>query len=287
MQFQFAQPNTSLAMNVAAAPVVFGAPAGAPPSGFAMNVAAVAPGAPKTGTQKPVLTGTGTTAMGAGFVLIDKALAARLNHTERQGVFVGRVAPNTAAAASGLNPGDIILKIDGRRIRDPGQAVSTLAARKSGEVARLGILRNGKDTQVYLVVADMTAGGGTGPAAGMSPAAGMAAAGGPNPGANNAPPRRVPNEFNWMGLEVEAFSMVRPVGAPGAKPIQGARINEVTRGSAAEKAGIKIGDLLVEINRLPVTNAGQMDRAIRAANGQPGKLLKLMRGTETFFAVLP
>lgn len=314
MQFQFAQPNTSLAMNVAAprgaappinanaraphrdgrenmnckachaiigagaaatAPVVFALPAGAPPSGLAMNVAAVAPG------KDPVLTGTGTAAMGAGFVLIDKALAARLNHMERQGVFVGRVAPNTAAAASGLNPGDIVLKIDGRRIRDPGQAVSTLAARKSGEVARLGVLRNGKDTQIYLVVADMTV------AAGAGPAAGMAAAGGPNPAANNAAPKPPPNEFSWMGLEIEAFSMVRPVGAPGTKSIQGAKINEVTRGSAAEKAGVKVGDLLVEINRLPVANAGQMDRAVRAANGQPGKLLTLMRGTETFFAVLP
>lgn len=320
MQFQFAQPNTSLAMNVAAprgkappinasaraphrdgretmdckachaiigaaasTPVVFAAPAGAPSAGLAMNVAAVAPG------KDPVLTGTGTAAMGAGFVLIDKALAARLNQPERQGVFVSRVAPNTAAAASGLNPGDIVLKIDGRRIRDPGQAVSTLAARKSGEVARLGILRNGKDTQVYLVVTDMTVAAGAGPAAGISPArtAQTAAAGGPNPGGNAAPPRRVPNDFNWMGLEVEAFSMVRPVGAPGAKPIQGAKVNEVKPGSAAEKAGVKIGDLLVEINRLPVADASQMDRAIRAANGQPGKLLKLMRGTEMFFAVLP
>lgn len=260
MQFQFAQPNTSLAM----------------------NVAAPGPGAAQAGTKASVLTGTGTTAMGAGFVLIDKALAARLNHMERQGVFVGRVAPSTAAAASGLNPGDIVLKIDGRRIRDPGQAVSTLAARKSGEVARLGVLRNGKDTQIYLVVTDMMVADGN-----AAPAAGMAAAGGPNPAANNAAPKPPPNDFNWMGLEVETFSMVRPVGAPGTKPIQGARINEVTRASAAEKAGVKPGDLLVEINRLPVANAGQMDRAIRVANAQPGKILKLMRGTEMFFAVLP
>lgn len=262
-------------------PVAFTPPFGTLPTGLAMNVAAQAPAA------QPGQAGIGEVTLGAALLRIDGALSDRLNHPERKGVFVSKVNPHSLAEAAGLKAGDIILKVDGRRMRGPRQLVGILADRENGETARIGVLRRDRRMNLTMIVAGLASMSGLPPTTALSPGTGMPIDAGLQAGAVAKPPRRVPNEFNWKGLEVENFTQVPARGAKGGKPRLGAKINEVTRGSPADKAGIRVDDVLLEINGRLVGNPRLMDKAIRKSKGQTNNLLKLMRGRQEFFTLLP
>ncbi len=249
--------------------------------GLAMNIAAQAPAA------RPGQVGIGEVTLGAALLRIDGALSDRLNHPERKGVFVSKVKPYSLAEAAGLKAGDIILKVDGRRMRGPQQLVAALADRENGETTRIGVLRGDRRMNLTMIVAGLANMSGLPPTTALSPNTGMPIATGPQAGPMAKPPRRVPNDFNWKGLEVENFTQVPAPGAKGGKPRLGAKIDEVTRGSPADKAGIRVNDVLLEINSQPVGNPRLMDKAIRKSKGQTNNLLKLMRGRQEFFTLLP
>ena len=61
----------------------------------------------------------------------------------------------------------------------------------------------------------------------------------------------------------------------------GALVSNVLEGSAAQKAGVQMGDVITEINGKPVTDATELTAEVRATD--PGKpaILKIVRGTET------
>jgi serine protease DegQ len=82
----------------------------------------------------------------------------------------------------------------------------------------------------------------------------------------------------WIGVEVQDISAEAAADAgkrPGAK---GVLIAAVVRGGPAERAGVKAGDILVEVDGKPVPDSSTMLNVVAAT--EPGKtaLLKLVRG---------
>ncbi len=263
-------------------PVAFGTQLGNAFSGLPMNIAARTAAA----KPKPGQVGIGEVTLGAALLRIDRALSERLNHPQGKGVFVSMVNPHSLAEAAGLKAGDIILKVDGQRMRGPKQLAAILADRENGETARIGVLRGDQRMNLTMIVAGLANMPGLAPATG-APAATRPPTTGAAAGAVAKPPRRVPNEFNWKGLEIENFTQVAAKGAKGGKPRMGAEINEVTRNSPADKAGIRVNDVLLEINGRPVGNPRLMDKAIRKTGGQANYFLKLIRDRQEFFTILP
>ncbi|MBM3268821.1 MAG: trypsin-like peptidase domain-containing protein [Candidatus Sericytochromatia bacterium] len=64
------------------------------------------------------------------------------------GIIIRSVSPGSPAAQAGLREGDLVLAIDGRSLRDPGELIRTLAARRAGERVQLLISRQGQTTVV-------------------------------------------------------------------------------------------------------------------------------------------
>ena len=62
----------------------------------------------------------------------------------KNGVLVQRVQPGGPAEKGGLKPGDIIVQIDGRAVKDGDDLVNEIASRRPGSSIRLGYLREGK-----------------------------------------------------------------------------------------------------------------------------------------------
>jgi serine protease DegQ len=82
----------------------------------------------------------------------------------------------------------------------------------------------------------------------------------------------------WIGVEVQDIGMDAPDSGkrPGTK---GVLIAAVVRGGPAERAGVKAGDILVEVDGKPVPDSSTMLNVVAAT--EPGKtaLLKLIRGS--------
>ena len=74
-------------------------------------------------------------------------LAAALGIQHHSGVILSDVAPNSAAQAAGLEPGDIILAIDGKPLREARQFMAAIFRRAIGDEVKLDVLRKNERTQ--------------------------------------------------------------------------------------------------------------------------------------------
>ncbi|MEW6726977.1 S1C family serine protease [Desulforudis sp. 1088] len=69
-----------------------------------------------------------------------------------EGALILAVVPNSPAAKARLRPGDIILKINDRKISSPNDVVTTIRARKVGEKIKVVLQRDGESVTQELVL---------------------------------------------------------------------------------------------------------------------------------------
>jgi serine protease Do len=88
--------------------------------------------------------------VGLEVVPLNPQLADYMKIPGQSGLLVSRVEPNTAAETSGLQAGDVILSIDGRRILDPQTLSSYIQSRASGDTLLLRFLRKGVERSAVI-----------------------------------------------------------------------------------------------------------------------------------------
>jgi serine protease DegQ len=168
------------------------------------------------------------------------------------GAVVGSVEPGSAAARAGLRAGDVVVAIDGHALRGSADLRGRVGMHRPGDKVRLEI-RRGKERQNMEVTLDA-----------LSAAA--------TPG--------VPTELAGLTLQPLA------PGMPGYGTVEGLSVAAVDPRSPAAQAGLQPGDVILAVNRHPVTSAGDLDAALRAAPGNAVGLLVWRDGRE-IFVVLP
>jgi len=70
------------------------------------------------------------------------------------GVLVSTVSATGGAAKAGLQPGDVIVSIDGRKITDGDDLVNDISARHIGSTVKIGYLRDGKQNTANVMIGD-------------------------------------------------------------------------------------------------------------------------------------
>jgi serine protease Do len=82
-------------------------------------------------------------------------IARQLGMSSPKGALVSDVSPNSPAAKSGVQAGDVIVKLADRPIQDWRQFRAQLAERQVGETVSLTILRQGKQTRIDVTIAEV------------------------------------------------------------------------------------------------------------------------------------
>ena len=77
-----------------------------------------------------------------------------------------------------------------------------------------------------------------------------------------------------LGVEAESLG---PQLAEYFGVKEGVLVRAVVKGSAAEKAGIKAGDVITKVDQTAVTGAGELSSAIHAAHSKKSFPVLLMR----------
>ncbi len=166
------------------------------------------------------------------------------------GALVNQILPDSPAAASDLQRGDILLRYDGKEVRGVRELQLMVASTPVGKRVDLEVLRGGRRVTLPVVIAE------------MEPV--RSAARSPEP------PRRA------EGL---GFSVVPADG-------EGVLVEEVDPGSHAAAAGVRPGDLLLSVNRQDVNDLDTFRRAAQQAGGRNVVLL-LKRDASTLYLAFP
>jgi serine protease Do len=206
--------------------------------------------------------------MGVG---IDNERAKALKLSETRGVELTRVEEDSPASKAGLKSGDVVLEYNGQRVEGMEQFVRLVRETPAGREVRLLISRNGATQTVPVTVATRKMK--TMPAFSDSWAIEMP----------NFPPMpeiaNMPTIFTtWRGaiLGVESETL-GPQLAEYFGVKEGVLVRSVIKGSAAEKAGLKAGDVIVKIDQTAVGNPGDLSSAIRSARSRKTFPVELIR----------
>jgi len=180
--------------------------------------------------------------LGVNVQPVDQAMAESFGLEGPRGALVGSVQKGSPAARAGLEPGDVILKYDGKAIERSDALPAMVAATRPGTKAGLEVWRNGKVQKLEVEVGERDA------------------------------PKQLADANDAarqgkLGVAVRALTAEERQEAK----LDGGVIVESVAGPAA-KAGVRPGDVIVAVNRTPITSVDKLRELV----GQSGKSVALL-----------
>jgi len=162
------------------------------------------------------------------------------------------VFASSPAAAAGLRPGDRVLAVNGHPVESYLQLLRRVAILAPGSEARLTIQRGKTSREVSVKM-------------------------GERPAPEAAPVARSGSATDKWGLVVQDLSdsVARSLGLTA---FCGVLVSGVVPSSPAEKAGIKAGDIINEVNRLKVQDMVSFKAALASAQAGQDLLVRFQRG---------
>jgi serine protease Do len=232
------------------------------PSGGSIGIGFAVP-ADMAGDVMKQLIKTGTVRrarMGVTVQGINSELAKSLGLRDVRGALVSAVESDSPAQKAGIERGDVILTFNGEPVSDSNTLRNRVASSQPGSKATVTIMRNGREEARQVVLAEL-------------PGKRVAANGGAG-GANGG----------RYGMTV---SPLTPDVASqlGVRAKDGLVVEAVAPASAASQAGLRSGDVIVEVNNKPVGSLSQFQEAVKANPERPALLLVNRQGGELFVAL--
>lgn len=195
-------------------------------------------------------------------VLIQKVtpeIAESLGLDESRGALVADVVKDGPAAAAGLKVGDVIVEFDGHAIRESNELPLVVARTPIGKQVTVKVLRDKATKEIPVTITELKD-------EEVASAAGKV-------------------EGEKLGVTVQTLTPEIAQNL-GVNDVKGVVVTAVEGGSPAEDAGLRRGDIILEVNRHPVEDVDDYRKALR--EGEKGKnvLLLVRRGDNTIFLAL-
>jgi serine protease Do len=205
--------------------------------------------------------------LGVGIQDVDRDLATALKLSSPNGVLLTEVRGNGPAGKAGLMRGDVVIKVDGKAVTSTGQFRNLIASSGAKKHVTLDIVRDGKAQSFGVELGEVP-----------EDASEMAV--GPQ---GSAPQATSGGALDGVTLEELTPETRRTLGLSADSP-RGVVITDLAPSSAAAKAGLRPGDVVLELNRTPVDSLAKFKAQYAKATGDV--LLLVQRRGGTVFLVV-
>jgi len=192
---------------------------------------------------------------------VTPTIARQFGVKDSHGALIGHVEENTPAQKAGLKNGDIILEVNGRSVYDANQLRNMISSMQPDSNVSLKIWRDGAQHTLPVTLGEMN----------------------PEEARNRGAFGRNGGDSD-DALEGVSVENLTPQVARGLKVPAGTTgivVNDVSPASAAAAAGLKQGDVILEVNRRPVKNVAEFEAAVK--NSKDGILLLVNRDGRTIY----
>ncbi|MEY2879366.1 MAG: hypothetical protein RLZZ15_1746 [Verrucomicrobiota bacterium] len=203
--------------------------------------------------------------LGVNIQNLTPALAESFSLKSHEGALVAEVVAGGPAAKAGVKEGDVITAVNGQKVTGANRLTMSVTALAPGSTLKLDILRDGKAQQLTATAAERP---------GERGARKLDAL------ANNADDDGVLNGVTVGDLDRDAR---RQADIPAR--VKGALITAVEPDSPSARAGLRTGDVILEINGQPVHNAQEAVALSEKSENKKTRLKLWSRGS-TIFAVV-
>lgn len=189
----------------------------------------------------------------------EPGMAEKFGLKEERGALVGRVIEGEPADKAGIQKGDVILEVEGHKIKDTKDLLNTVAKLQPGQKVRVVVWRDGKE-RVFTVEL------------------------GERPPEGEVSSEPAPTKEDKIGLAVQDITP-EMADKMGLEKPEGVLVSQVKPGSPAAKAGIQRGDIIHEVEHQPVRNVKDYQKALTKA-GKDTVLMWIQRGKNRKYVVV-
>jgi len=193
---------------------------------------------------------------------ITPELATGLQLKDTKGALVAEVTKGSPAEAAGVKRGDVIVAFAGKDVVEMHNLPAMVAATPVGTEVPVMVLREGNARTLTVKIAAM-------------------------PGERTAAETPGPEQSargTW-GLGLRDLD-ARTASRLGLTPGEGVLVTAVQPGGPAERAGLRPGDVLLEVNRTKVSSVKEVQAEAEKDPAAPSLLVLVRRGGNTLFAAL-
>lgn len=192
------------------------------------------------------------------------------------GVVINAVRPETPAARAGFQAGDIVVEFDGEAVRSARQFRRLVEETRPGHEVKATVVRN-RSRQSLAVTPELAAAGSVPAPLSNLPALRQLQV---QPNLKAAPfnvePGRTWSTFSQGRLGVSVISLETQLAEYfGAK--QGVLVTGVNADTPASRAGIRAGDVILDVGARPVTSPADVNDALRTIDAGASVDIKVLR----------
>jgi len=189
--------------------------------------------------------------LGAQAQNLSPQLAQAFNIKFRRGAVITQVENDSAADRAGLRPGDIVLEINNRQVRDADTLRNSVGLLRVGESVSMKIRRDGKILTLLAKVEE--------------------------------PPQRIlEGQKVHLRLSGALLAEIEENSRLYGR-VEGVLIADIEMGSPASRAGLRKGDVITSLNRKPVRSLQELKQA---SPTNRSLLLNIRRGNTALFLYL-
>jgi serine protease Do len=179
-----------------------------------------------------------------------------------KGALLADVVRDSPADKAGLKPGDVVVALNGKPVNDNAQLTRDVGVIPPGNNVKLEVVRDGRPRTVDVKLAerpDEQEQGGRAPKLGGQDK----------------------EQGDLLGLSVQDITPQLARRAQVEAGTKGAVVVDVAQDSPAADAGLEPGDVVVEVNRRPVSSAADYRNAVKTVKKGDTALLRVKHGQAT------
>ncbi len=194
---------------------------------------------------------------------VTKDLADRFDLKDNEGALISEVMDDSAAEEGGIKAGDVVIKFDGREVEDVRKLRLMVEATPPNKKVEVVVVRNGKRKAIDIKLKELP---GDGELASM--------------GSDSY----IQSKFT-KGLDLQSVDreMRRALDLP--RDLEGALVASVDPESPAAEAGLRKGDIILEIEHQSVDNAADAYRKLADIKGDSALLYIMSNGRKRYVAM--
>ncbi len=188
---------------------------------------------------------------------VTKDLAKSLGLKKEEGALVGDVISGGPAEKGGIIRGDVIIEFEGKKIKKMKELPAIVANTAVGKESKVKVIREGAEKALTVKIGKL-------------------------PEEKEAAADTVKEATNKLGMRIQEIT---PELAKqfGLEKTEGVIVAEVERGSPGSEAGLRRGDIILEIDKLAIKKMDDYEKQINKKKKGETLLFLVKRGDSTTF----